>query len=81
MQSSSDPEFVAPGAIGWLLIRAVGTLHGAGDSDGLPATTYIQRLNTTGGVAPSTGCGSTADVGNQAHVPYRADYFFYESDG
>jgi Protein of unknown function (DUF3455) len=80
MQSSSDPDFVAPDAIGWLLIRAVGALQGSGDSDGLPETTYIQRLNTSGGVAPSTGCGSSADVGKQAFVRYTADYLFYERD-
>jgi hypothetical protein len=80
LQSSSDPEFVAPGAIGWVLLRAVGALHGSSNSDGLPGTTYVQRLNTSGGVAPSTGCSTSADVGKQAFVPYRADYFFYESD-
>jgi hypothetical protein len=80
VQSSSDAEFVAPGAISWLLLRAVGALHGSAGSGGLAATTYVQRLNTTGGVAPSTGCGSTADLGNQVFVPYRADYFFYERE-
>ena len=79
IQSSSDPAFVAPGAIGWVLLRAVG-VQGADGSGGLTATTFIQRLNTTGGVAPSTGCGSPGDVGNQAFVPYTADYFFYQDD-
>ena len=37
-------------------------------------TTYIQRVNTVGGVAPSTP-GSA--VGEQARVPYTAEYFFY----
>ncbi len=46
--------------------------------DKLTATTFIQRLNTSGGVAPSTGCDSFADVGKQAFVPYTADYFFYK---
>ena len=31
-----------------------------------------------GGLAPSTGCASSTDVGNQAFVPYTADYFFYK---
>jgi len=44
----------------------------------LTATTFIQRLNTAGGGAPSTGCASSTDVGNQAFVPYTADYFFYK---
>jgi hypothetical protein len=42
------------------------------------ATTYIQRVNTVGGIAPRTGCAVAADAGKQAFVPYTADYFFYE---
>src|ERR1051326_2887302 len=37
-------------------------------------TTFIQRVNTTGGKAPST---DGAFVGQVARVPYTADYFFY----
>ena len=37
-------------------------------------TTYIQRVNTVGGVAP-TAPGTT--VGEEARVPYTAEYFFY----
>ena len=77
--SSSDPNFVAPGAIAWLLVTVVGAQDGPNGGDTLTATTYIQRLNTSGGVAPSTGCASATDVGNQAFVPYTADYFFYRS--
>ena len=63
-------------AIAWLLLKVVGAADGT-VGDTLTKTTFIQRLNTTGGVAPSTGCDSPADVGNQAFVPYTADYFFY----
>jgi hypothetical protein len=76
--SSSDPAFVAPGAIAWLLVTVVGAQDGPTGGDTLAATTFIQRLNTSGGVAPSTGCASSTDVGNQAFVPYTADYFFYK---
>jgi hypothetical protein len=79
VQSSSDPAFVAPGAIGWVLLRAAGT-QGGGGPEGLAATTYVQRLNTTGGAAPSTGCAASGDVGSQAFVPYTADYYFYQDD-
>jgi Protein of unknown function (DUF3455) len=75
--SSSDPNFVAPGAIPWLLLTEVGAQEGPKGGDTLTDTTFIQRLNTAGGVAPSTGCASLADVGNQAFVPYTADYIFY----
>jgi hypothetical protein len=37
-------------------------------------TTYIQRVNTTGGKAPSA---DGAFIGQVARVPYTADYFFY----
>jgi hypothetical protein len=40
-------------------------------------TTFIQRVNTVGGLAPSTGCANAADVGKKAFVPYTADYFFF----
>jgi hypothetical protein len=34
---------------------------------------YIQRLNTIGGVGPTGGC----QTGAQRRVPYTADYYFY----
>jgi hypothetical protein len=41
---------------------------------------YIQRLNTSGGIAPQTGCALATDIGRIALVPYAADYFFYRAD-
>jgi hypothetical protein len=76
--SSTDPAFVAPGAIAWLLVTVVGTQGGSTGGDTLAGTTFIQRLNTSGGIAPATGCASSTDIGNQAFVPYTADYFFYK---
>jgi hypothetical protein len=64
-------------AIAWLLLDAVGSQKGPTGGDKLKGTTFVQRLNTTGGLPPSTGCSSSTDVGNQAFVPYTADYFFY----
>src|SRR5512139_2143068 len=69
---------VDPNAIAWLLLDVVGTQNGPTGGDKLSEITFIQRLNTTGGLAPSTGCSSLTDVGNQAFVPYTADYFFYK---
>jgi len=74
---SSDPAFVAEGAIPWLLLEVVGTLAGPGGGDALTGTTQIQRVNTSGGAAPSTGCSVSEDVGKKEFVPYTADYFFY----
>ena len=51
---SSDPAFVAPGAIPWLLLQVVGAKDGPTGGHKLTATTFIQRLNTSGGKAPST---------------------------
>jgi hypothetical protein len=38
--------------------------------------TYIQRVNTVGGIAPST---AGRDVGEEARVPYTSEYLFYRS--
>jgi hypothetical protein len=76
--SSTDPDYVAPGAIAWLLVTIVGHEDGPDDGDRLSATTYIQRVNTSGGVAPLTGCSMSDDIGNQAFVPYTTDYYFYK---
>jgi hypothetical protein len=77
--SSSDANYVEPGAIPWLLVTIVGHQDGSDGGDRLSGTTYIQRLNTHGGVAPSTGCTSLTDLGNTAFVPYTTDYYFYKS--
>ena len=76
--ASSDTAFVAPGAIPWLLLHVVGAQDGPTGSHRLTSTAYIQRLNTVGGIAPSTGCALLTDVGKKASVPYTADYFFYK---
>ena len=76
--SSSDPKFVAPGAIPWLLLRVVGDQPGPTGGDQLLEATHIQRLNTAGGVVPSTGCSRSIDVGAKAFVAYTADYVFYK---
>ena len=76
--SSTDANFVAPGAIPWLTIAQAGVQEGPLGVDRMTAITFIQRLNTVGGVAPPTGCSVSTDVGKRAFVPYLADYFFYE---
>jgi hypothetical protein len=73
---SSDSSFVAPGAIPWFLLDAVGTQHGPTGGAMLTPTTYIQRVNTTGGIMPPNGCSV---VGSIAFVPYTAEYVFYRA--
>jgi len=77
--SSSDANFVEQGAIPWLLVTKVGDQSGPTGGDRLTATTFIQRVNTHGGLAPSTGCALPEDIGNTAFVPYSTDYYFYKS--
>jgi len=66
-------------AVAWLLLDMTGVQEGPTGGDKLTKTTFIQRLSTTGGLAPSTGCTSQSDVGRLAFVPYTADYFFYKA--
>jgi hypothetical protein len=80
IRTSADPKFVEPGAIPWLLVEKVGVERGPTGGNTLAQTTFIQRINTTGGVAPSTGCSQAADAGNTALVPYTADYLFYKAN-
>ena len=75
---SSDPAFVQPDAIPWFLLKVVGAQEGP-TGDKLSKTTFIQRLNTSRGVAPSTGCTLSTDVGKVALVPYTAAYFFFRA--
>ena len=74
IRSSSDPDFVAPGAVPWLLLRVVGAETGPTGGRRLTATSYIQRVNTDGGTAPAGDCPA---VGAKLFVPYTADYVFH----
>jgi hypothetical protein len=73
--SSTDPDYVAPGAVAWLLLQTVGTQEGPNGGDKMTVTTYIQRVNTAGGPAPQGTCPA---AGTRAFVPYEADYVFYK---
>jgi hypothetical protein len=75
---TGDNATMDTSAIDWLRVTVV-TAEG-GRNSALGRTTFVQRVNTTGGLAPDTGCSSAADVGKQAFVPYTADYIFYTAD-
>jgi hypothetical protein len=65
----------APGGSGnipVLLLEAKAT-----SGERLGGTTYVQRLNTSGGVAPAGTC----TPGDHADVPYTADYYFWSASG
>ena len=77
---STDPAFVMPGAIPWLLLQSVGLEAGPTGGTTLAGTTFVQRVNTNGGKAPAArSCARVADIGKKALVPYTADYVFYKN--
>jgi opacity protein-like surface antigen len=65
---------VDPTAIDWLLLTATPTAPGR-----LGDTTYIQRINTTGGRAPDAATCNAGTAGTTAEVPYTADYVFWKA--
>jgi hypothetical protein len=75
--SSTDSNFVAPGAIPWLLLKVVGGEAGPTAGATLTGAAYVQRVNTAGGLAPVTGCKNAKDVGKKALVPYTTEYIFF----
>ena len=75
--AGSDPSCPNAGSIPCLLLESIGSQKGTAGSTILSKTTFVQRLNTKGGVAPAEGCSTVAEVGNQALVPYTADYYFF----
>lgn len=68
---------VDPTAIPWLKLKATSTSPGP-DGDRLVKTAYIQRVNTTGGLAPAAADCNAATAGEQVEVPYTADYYFWK---
>ena len=66
------PVTVDANAVPWLILSAVST-----DTIGpgiFARTTYVQRVNTVGGLAPVT---PPTQLGQEARAPYTAEYFFY----
>jgi len=62
-----------PTAIPWLLLSAA-SHAGSGK---MSKVSFIHRLDTTGGLAPATGCDAE-HVGAQSSIDYTATYYFYE---
>ncbi len=77
LEMSADPTYVDPTAIPWLLLERTGNQTGPAGGSLLSQTTFIQRINTSGGLKPATAC----TVGERAFVPYTADYVFYRKAG
>ena len=62
-----------PTAVAWLLLSKFRT-EGAGI---FSSVTFIQRVNTTGGLAPSTPGAYDGEI---KESPYTAEYYFYRAE-
>jgi hypothetical protein len=67
---------VSPGATGSIPLQLVQVNPGATGQGKFTNVTYIQRVNTVGGVAPKDPCNAGA-ASSKKTVPYSADYVFY----
>lgn len=63
-------------AIPWLLLRAVSTSGNGSLSD----ISYIQRLDTVGGLAPAAETCNAENSQTTVRIPYTALYVFYAAD-
>lgn len=68
-QQAASPD---PSAIPWLLLKAKSN-EGTGAFSNV---TYIQRVDTAGGKAPSNGCDQT-HANTEVRIDYTAYYYFY----
>lgn len=64
----------APGNIPNQLVKA----NPAMGNGAMTGVTYIQRVNTMGGVAPSMAC-TAGNMGSKQIVKYQSDYIFYKA--
>lgn len=78
--AGSDASCPNAGAIPCLLLQAIGSKSGPGGGKVMTQTTFIQRLNTSGGSAPAAGCSASGDVGKTTLVAYTADYYFFRNN-
>ena len=65
-----------PGSIPLQLVKTNGGT-GTGAMGAMSDISYIQRLNTVGGIAPTDNC-SNDNLGAKKMVKYQADYLFYK---
>jgi Protein of unknown function (DUF3455) len=73
INAGTDASCPSTGSIPCLLLKAVAIRKGPASSSLLARTTFIQRLHTVGGAAPTASC----KVSDHALVPYSATYYFY----
>lgn len=70
VQKTDAPD---KGSAQWLLLEVIKQ-----QKAGLLAqTSFVQRINTQGGIAPTVGCDAN-HIGSEKRVGYSADYIFYK---
>jgi hypothetical protein len=74
-QAKARAEAPLPGAIPWLLLSA----KSVGPAGTLASVTSVQRIRTTGGIAPPASACTAQMLGQRARVAYTADYVFFTS--
>jgi hypothetical protein len=70
---------VDPKSIPWLLLRGASSEAGPFGGSTLQNVTFIQRINTRGGLAPAANTCTTRNSGEKRAIPYSADYNFYKA--
>ena len=75
---STDPVYVAPDAIEWLLLDVSGQQLGPTAGNKLTPSLLIQRVNTVGGMKPPSADCTAATINTRKLVSYEADYYFYK---
>jgi Protein of unknown function (DUF3455) len=75
IDAGTDSSCPNNGAIPCLLLQSIGNQEGPTDCKLLANVTFIQRLYTKAGAAPTTACS----VGQTQLQPYEADYYFFRA--
>jgi hypothetical protein len=76
VDAGTDASCPNAGSITCLLLRSLGNQEGPTGGKLLSKVSFVQRLNTNGGSAPTTSCS----VGQTQLVPYTADYYFFHGN-
>jgi Protein of unknown function (DUF3455) len=76
IDAGTDSSCPNSGSISCLLLQSIGNEKGPAGGKLLNNVTFVQRLNTNGGSAPTTAC----TVGQTQLVHYTADYYFFRAD-
>jgi Protein of unknown function (DUF3455) len=76
IDGGTDASCPNTGTIACLLLQSIGNQEGPAGGKLLAKVTFVQRLNTKGGSAPTTACS----VGQTQLQPYTADYYFFRAE-